>query len=279
MTGPDDGPDPRPVSVAELLARNGTIGAPPARGRRRRRRGNSEAVTVSELTGELPVLDEAGRVAGEPVPASVEPGQTTAEPASTNGSPEPAIADDDPVTYQPRVVEDADYVDPPELPWAVPAEEMSPDSADDDVPVALAEPAADDDLPQYLRARQEPLFGGHTVGGPLLSAPVDASALEDFEGESEESESSGRMQELVQSGLVVLQSILAVVFGAALFIAFDELWKWNNIVALVMSVLVILGLVVAVRIIRKTEDTGSTLIAVAVGALITLGPLALLQTS
>ena len=74
------------------------------------------------------------------------------------------------------------------------------------------------------------------------------------------------------------QCILAVAFGAGLFIAFDQLWKWNNIVALVLSVLVILGLVVGVRVVRKTEDIGSTLIAVAVGALVTLGPLALLQS-
>jgi len=46
-------------------------------------------------------------------------------------------------------------------------------------------------------------------------------------------------------------------------------------VALVLSVLVILGLVAGVRVVRKTEDIASTLIAVAVGALITLGPLAL----
>jgi len=48
--------------------------------------------------------------------------------------------------------------------------------------------------------------------------------------------------------------------------------------ALVLSVLVILGLVVGVRVVRKTEDITSTLIAVAVGALVTLGPLALLQS-
>ena len=72
---------------------------------------------------------------------------------------------------------------------------------------------------------------------------------------------------------------MAVVFGAGLFIAFDQLWRWNNIVALVLSVLVILGLVISVRVVRKTEDIASTLIAVAVGALVTLGPLALLQST
>jgi len=78
---------------------------------------------------------------------------------------------------------------------------------------------------------------------------------------------------------IVLQSVIAVAFGAGLFIAFDQLWKWNSIVALVLGVIVILALVVSVRIVRKTEDIGSTLTAVAVGALVTFGPLALLQAN
>jgi len=86
------------------------------------------------------------------------------------------------------------------------------------------------------------------------------------------------MSSFLRAAWVVGQCIIAVAFGAGLFIAFDQLWKWNNIVALVLSVLVILGLVVGVRVVRKTEDIGSTLIAVAVGALVTLGPLALLQS-
>ena len=85
----------------------------------------------------------------------------------------------------------------------------------------------------------------------------------------------GRFDALWRGTVVVLQSILAVAFGGGLFVAFDQLWRWNSIVALVLSVLVILGLVVGVRVVRKTEDIASTLIAVAVGALITLGPLAL----
>ncbi|MGE2729414.1 hypothetical protein ACQI4F_08050, partial [Mycolicibacterium vaccae] len=56
MTRPDDSGTTRPISVAELLARNGTIGSPPVGGRRRRRRGNADAVTVAELTGEIPVI-------------------------------------------------------------------------------------------------------------------------------------------------------------------------------------------------------------------------------
>ena len=59
MTGPEDShSSTRPISVAELLARNGTIGAPPVGGRRRRRRGNSDSITVAELTGEIPIVEE-----------------------------------------------------------------------------------------------------------------------------------------------------------------------------------------------------------------------------
>ena len=58
MTGPEEShSSTRPISVAELLAKNGTIGAPPVSGgRRRRRRGNSDSVSVAELTGEIPIV-------------------------------------------------------------------------------------------------------------------------------------------------------------------------------------------------------------------------------
>ena len=58
MTGHSEteSPGTRPISVAELLARNGNIGAPVVTRRRRRRRGDGDAVTVAELTGEIPAI-------------------------------------------------------------------------------------------------------------------------------------------------------------------------------------------------------------------------------
>jgi hypothetical protein len=160
-------------------------------------------------------------------------------------------------------------------------------------------------LQSYLRATSGPLFGGQTVAddlarrgpaqnGQLVDDDIEvAEALEDEDpddhhdadanvheyvyDEGEQAPSRGQL--VLRGGWIALQSILAVGFGAGLFIAFDQLWKWNNIVALVLAVLVILGLVVGVRVVRKTEDITSTLIAVAVGALVTLGPLALLQSN
>ena len=160
-----------------------------------------------------------------------------------------------------------------------------------------------DEPPSYLHAVREPLFGGRFEDGlrrdepvrrvepprrdevrreevrrPVRPATTTAKDRQEHHEEHDEVEAPNRMQQIGRGALIVLQSMLAVAFGAGLFIAFDELWKWNNIVALVLSVLVILGLVVGVRIVRKTEDIASTLIAVAVGALVTLGPLALLQS-
>jgi hypothetical protein len=338
MTGPEDShSNTRPISVAELLAKNGTIGAPPVGGRRRRRRGNSDAVTVAELTGEIPIVTDHDAEAPEPAQSVAEDDHADATgPVSTNGTAEhveeaePATADDTDDDYADAVADysahleqrdaEPDPVDffapPPRRPHyahaprrfrppaGVGAEQMSPDpvvdDVDDDADVDLIEPpeiedidtaAAVDDsdgrdaLPSYRRSSQGPLFGGQTVADDLArrgAAPVaDDTDREDLEDEEETQAAtapSGGMSSFLRGAWIVGQCIIAVAFGAGLFVAFDQLWKWNNIVALVLSVLVILGLVVGVRVVRKTEDIGSTLIAVAVGALVTLGPLALLQS-
>src|SRR5271167_799981 len=287
MTGPDNH-DTRPISVAELLARNGTIGSPPpAGGRRRRRRGNTDAVTVAELTGEIPII---GAEDDEPGAAEA-PGRTNGTVGTVAGA---ALAESD-VSAEEMLPDPVDtdpaYIEPGYIEAA--------DADDEDAELAVQERHLDefDEPPSYLHAVREPLFGGRFEDGlrhdqpypryevrgdevrgdevrRLAKAGPAARTAEDHE----EHEPPNRMQQVGRGALIVLQSMLAVAFGAGLFIAFDELWKWNNIVALVLSVLVILGLVVGVRIVRKTEDIASTLIAVAVGALVTLGPLALLQS-
>jgi len=179
------------------------------------------------------------------------------------------------------------------------AEQMSPDPVDDDElfesPVGLVEPQeiededteaaveekGKDQLPSYLRSTAGPLFGGQTVADDLArrGAPPGPENIDlEDEEDTDTDTAPTAMSSFLRGAWVVGQCIVAVAFGAGLFVAFDQLWKWNNIVALVLSVLVILGLVVGVRVVRKTEDIGSTLIAVAVGALVTLGPLALLQS-
>ena len=376
MTGPDNSDaGTRPISVAELLAKNGTIGAaPPSGGRRRRRKGNSDAVTVAELTGEIPLVrtgelpvvrdeprapepvppaipdevDETGDVPDEsaadvaapPEPQPDPPEATPVRTPRSNGS-SPAVAH----TARPELAEQpvarrGKTATPERSHYPLPtrkgsarsgvrdttsvagAELMSPDPVVDesldadpsgtveldptlDTDVREAEGQPDElgigdasSLQTYLRATSGPLFGGQTVADDLARRGVDdveltvgeelevAEALDDDDHDGTETvahaasvDRASRGQLLVRGLLIAAQSIVAVVFGAGLFIAFDQLWRWQSIVALILGVLVILGLVVGVRVVRKTEDIGSTLTAVAVGALVTFGPLALLQAS
>jgi hypothetical protein len=331
MTGPEDShSNTRPISVAELLAKNGTIGAPPVGGRRRRRRGNNDSVTVAELTGEIPIV--SGHDVDENETTRTIPAVTD-EPASTNGvdshveeddvdleeqteaEAEPARDDDDVEDDYAEAVADysshverrdteddlVDFFAPPRRPQytagqrrfsVVGAEQMSPDPVDEDeddlvladepeiededVEAALEEDK--DELPSYLRSTSGTLFGGQTIADDLARKPRPLPEDIDLDDDEDTEAAESGMSSFLRAAWIVGQCIIAVAFGAGLFVAFDQLWKWNNIVALVLSVLVILGLVVGVRVVRKTEDIGSTLIAVAVGALVTLGPLALLQS-
>ena len=340
MTAPDDSQNTRPISVAELLAKNGTIGSPPVGGRRRRRRGNSDAVTVAELTGEIPIIrtgeipvarEEAPAPAGEETPdettaeTSSETASEAAASAETNGSApaapvEAPAAEPEPEEPQRRFDAPPERADAPlprresgparsydprprRRPVAPPvevaapesesgAEQMTFDPLDDsatllDLSGAQQEADGAAELQSYLRSSGGTLFGGETVADDLARRGVvqedqekSPAAVADTEpAPAKERSRAGTLAALGRAGLAALQSILAVAVGAGLFIAVDQRWRWNNIVALVLSVLVILGLVVAVRVVRKTEDIASTLIAVAVGALVTLGPLALLQST
>ncbi|MEZ0384063.1 hypothetical protein [Mycobacterium sp. pW045] len=353
MTEPK--PDPRdvetrPISVAELLARNGTIGSPPVTGRRRRRRGNADAVTVAELTGEIPIIRDED---GPPAPAAAESpdGGETSDTAASGALPigtapgfvdedrpatgsRPVEPDDRPATG-PRPVQRAEPAQrsapeprwpksppqpprtggPQQSPYPRPmrrsdvpaagngrpapadrstgsgAERMRPDPVDTytdveldvmDTDVREADLAVGDSA--YVRSvlttagsaerpvRQDFQADGADTELADTAGPADPDAA--VASESADDDYVGRPG-VVGGLLVVLQSMLAVAFGGGLFIAFDQLWRWNSIVALVLTVLVTLGLVAAVQAVRKTVDIVSTLIAVAVGLLITLGPLAL----
>jgi hypothetical protein len=352
MTEPkDDHSSTRPISVAELLAKNGTIGAPPVGGRRRRRRGNADSVTVAELTGEIPILardveppappsDDVADVAEltvDEAPDEVEeaPVESTAGNGVVEHAPVQAPSEAEAeyaahLEQRDAVPEPLDFAPPPRRAHVAPrtgfsaptggAEQMSPDplvdddddDGDDDLalldiddideideiddideidevddvsPGPYDAEAEDAPAPSYRRSSADTLFGGQSVADDLARrgrqpGPEDIDlGDEDVKpadvAPSEVAEERG--SSFLRGVWVVAQCILAVAFGAGLFIAFDQLWKWNSIVALVLGVLVILGLVVGVRVVRKTEDIGSTLIAVAVGAMVTFGPLALLQ--
>lgn len=164
---------------------------------------------------------------------------------------------------------------------------MSYDPVDESVDladlVAVQVPDADE-LRSYLHSSTAILFSGETVADDLARRGLVSESAEDYDDQDYDDQDyddvttaapRGPLNVLGSSFVAILQSLLAVVFGAGLFIAFDQLWRWNNIVALALSTLVIVALVVGVHVVRKTEDFVSILIAVAVGILVTFGPLAL----
>lgn len=335
----------RPLSVAELLARNGTIGSPPVGGRRRRKRRNSDGVSVAELTGEIPIIrtgeipvvsdeitdDEGYDEAGEYEDSSEDAVYEDSDDDAADYDETPAEQSD--TVYEDAVVlevadEEVAVEQPLEQPLEQPvgqapplsgdplpqrrngpelshdprplrrssgAEQMTYDPVDESVNLDdLIEEHAEDveQLRTYLRASQDTLFSGGTVADDLArrgvvtgSADHDDHGVYDENGDTEPPVAAAVSAPprplgttLWNSLLAVLQSLLAVVAGAGLFIGFDQLWRWNNLVALILSVLVVLTLAAVVRVVRKTEDIVSTLTAVAVGLLVTLGPLALQTT-
>lgn len=331
MTGPDGGDAiTRPVSVAELLAKNGTIGSPMAGGgRRRRRRGKSDAVTVAELTGELPIVGGPAyltitgeRSGGERDAAGVDTATLgpdgAAEDADQAAAESPADAADDAPDADVVRAEALADADAAAATAGTGAELMSPDPVDDSMiviyPAVSASGAVEDSVEPTVtrgipagadgaRPDRDTLFGGGPVdgeppgeiragpevspagqaadavdAGPAFGEHQDQNQDEDqnvFAEDYTDGPSRGRV--VLRGVAVVAESVLALAFGAGLFLAFDELWAWNSLVAMVLAVLVTLGLVAGVWAVRKTEDITSTLFAVGVGLLVTFGPMALMH--
>ncbi|SDU62073.1 hypothetical protein [Gordonia westfalica] len=78
--------------------------------------------------------------------------------------------------------------------------------------------------------------------------------------------------------LLFAQAVVGLAVGVGLFWGFTELWRWNPYFALVLAVLVIFGIVTLSHVVRRTKDLATTLLALGVGLLVTIGPLVLLAT-
>ncbi|AOW93213.1 hypothetical protein BFN03_12715 [Rhodococcus sp. WMMA185] len=143
---------------------------------------------------------------------------------------------------------------------------------------------------------------GENVGEEteIIEAAAGGTRTEPREGETEDSEAPKRSrkeakakakekkfswkdgvgEDSAREWLVLLgQGVVAVIAGALLFKGFEKLWDLLPWVALILALLVIVGLVAMVRVVRRTDDITSFVIAVVVGMIVTLGPLALMLAS
>ncbi|GAB09676.1 hypothetical protein GOARA_045_00300 [Gordonia araii NBRC 100433] len=90
---------------------------------------------------------------------------------------------------------------------------------------------------------------------------------------------ASRHSPTMQWVIVIGQALAGLLVGAAGFWGFVQLWRWNVYFALVLSAVVIFGIVTLVHLVRRRHDLSTTLLALGVGLIITLGPLILLATS
>ncbi|MFD9661959.1 hypothetical protein ACFWAY_10035 [Rhodococcus sp. NPDC059968] len=103
---------------------------------------------------------------------------------------------------------------------------------------------------------------------------AEAAKVEKADKKDEAGENSTR-----EWAVLIGQGVVAVIAGALLFKGFEKLWDVFPWVALILALLVIVGLVAMVRILRRTDDITSFVIAVVVGMIVTLGPLAFMLAS
>jgi len=108
----------------------------------------------------------------------------------------------------------------------------------------------------------------------VVEAGTDPEPEAEPEAEKSDGSRAGRKDAVKQWLALLGQGVIAVVVGALLFKGFERLWDMLPWVALILAVLVIVGLVAMVRILRRTDDMFSMVIAIVVGVFVTLGPLA-----
>ncbi|WP_256385947.1 hypothetical protein [Nocardia sp. FDAARGOS_372] len=214
---------------------------------------------------------EAARRAGR-APARDRDGEFDADLADDFGGAEFA---DEHLTdvYGPFADEDDDFDDD------LADEDFDDDLTDDDL--------ADDDLADDDAApRRKPALSGlaarvksatpQRFPGLKSRAPAAGAARAGTRGKARDAEHDANRRQWMILGA---QSTGAAVAGMLMFKGFERMWEMLPWVALALAMIVILGLVALVRILRRTDDILSTVIAVVVGIFVTLGPLAFLLST
>ncbi|MGI5222777.1 hypothetical protein [Nocardia sp. CA-290969] len=136
-----------------------------------------------------------------------------------------------------------------------------------------AVPDDDEDAePRSSRARS-------ALTGRLGAATEKFTAVRSRAAGSRKRDSEDVVDPRKQWMMLGAQSVGAALAGMLAFKGFEQLWALQPLAALALAVVVILGLVALVRILRRTDDILSTVIAVVVGVFVTLGPLAFLLSA
>jgi hypothetical protein len=103
------------------------------------------------------------------------------------------------------------------------------------------------------------------------------AGLDDADEAIEEEPEDAAQRSPAKEWLIMIgQLAVGVLGGAALWLAFNFLWRSAPAAALVVALAVTVGLVLLVRKIRRADDLQTTVLAVLVGLIVTVSPAAML---
>jgi hypothetical protein len=208
---------------------------------------------------------------------SSSPTQVTQEPALLSGQ---TLAGD--LMRQERAATQSPSLRPPILPPRVPTPvakapaQTAPAPAAPEESTELIDKIADADAGEAESTAVVDLVKAPAVDDGAKK--TSAAAESDVEAEPA-AEEAGERNSIREWAVLAGQVVVALIVGGAMFKGFEKLWDMLPWVALVLALIVIVGLVAVVRVLRKTDDITSFVIAVVVGMIVTLGPLAFLLTS
>ncbi|MDZ7911156.1 MAG: hypothetical protein U5O16_04895 [Rhodococcus sp. (in: high G+C Gram-positive bacteria)] len=205
---------------------------------------------------------------------SSSPTQVTQEPALLSGQ---TLAGD--LMRQERAANQSPSLRPPILPPRVPTPVVktpTPAPAAPDDSTELIDKIADADAGEAESTSVVDLVKAPAVADSAKKSSAVAESDVEAEPAAEE---AGERNSIREWAVLAGQVVVALIVGGAMFKGFEKLWDMLPWVALVLALIVIVGLVAVVRVLRKTDDITSFVIAVVVGMIVTLGPLAFLLTS
>lgn len=289
------------LTVAELMARNAKDGGHTRADRPRRRRNLEDGgVSVSELTGSIPVVSDEHLEDADGAEGAVD--TATADAAAADIHPHQGGHELD---YDDEVTDDVDDVDEPEdavVDGEVVAEEIVEDAEDTedtgdaedtveqaDEPEDTFREADADETAVFARvdtpAEEEPADSAEPAAEEpettvLPAAETDEPAGDQEATEPETSDAQADSDEIIEyeddaiSWPAMLgQAAVALVVGVVIFFGFTLLWdRLGTALVLVMAAVVTLVCVGVVHALLRHRDALILILAFIVGLVITLGP-------
>ena len=283
----DSEPRARPITVSELIARSEAGGSAFPKSASEEDRRSVRRAGASGMPAHPPV--PAPDTPPSDVPASDAADSSTAGPETGTKPSDPdanAVTgiipvvrddDDDTASLEPVPADDLVGVDLPAVDTANDdaPDEGVPDEGDTGPAVGLMGPAVDEPESEHRRvASSADLEAAQKAEDKARAKAEKEEKAAAKKAKKAEKESHGKSA-LVGWLALLGEVLLGLALGAGLFWGFTELWKRYVYLALVLAVLVIFAIVTFAHVLRK-RDLPTTLLALGVGMLVTIGPLVLL---